>query len=138
MFLLVVVLPAIISNNKPNNSNKLKSKKDLTGILRTNSCRQEQAEQARQSMLTQILTPEARDRLHRISLVKPDRARYLEDSLIQAVRSGQLRGGSGPGGKISEGDLIGMLEELGEQEEKRKTKIVFQRRRDLSDSDDDY
>ena len=90
-------------------------------------------------MLTQILTAEARDRLHRISLVKPDRARYLEDSLIQAVRSGQLRGGSGPGGKISESDLIGMLEELGEQEEKRKTKIVFQRRRgDFSESDEDY
>lgn len=89
-------------------------------------------------MLNQILTPEARDRLHRISLVKPDRARYLEDSLIQAVRSGQLRGGSGPAGRISEADLIGMLEELGEQEEKRKTKIVFQRRRDFSDSDDDY
>ena len=87
-------------------------------------------------MLTQILTPEARDRLHRISLVKPDRARYLEDSLIQAVRSGQLRGGSGPSGQINEADLIGMLEELGEQEEKRKTKIVFQRRREF-DSDSD-
>ena len=100
------------------------------------SRQQEQAEQARQSMLNQILTPEARDRLNRISLVKPDRARYLEDSLIQAVRSGRLRGGSGPAGRISENDLIGMLEELGEQEEKRKTKIVFQRRRDFSDEDD--
>jgi programmed cell death protein 5 len=88
-------------------------------------------------MLSQILTFEARDRLHRISIVKPDRARYLEDSLIQAVRGGQLRGGSGPGGKINEADLIGMLEELGEQEEKRKTKIVFQRRRgDFSDDED--
>ena len=87
-------------------------------------------------MLTQILTPEARDRLHRISLVKPDRSRHLEDSLIQAVRTGQLRGGTGPKGLISEPDLIGMLEELGEQEEKRKTKIVFQRRREMfSDSD---
>ena len=89
-------------------------------------------------MLNQILTPEARDRLHRISLVKPDRARSLEDSLLQAVRSGQLRGGTGPSGRISESDLIGMLEELGEQEEKRKTKIVFQRRRELSDEDEDY
>ena len=99
--------------------------------------RQEQAEHARQSMLNQILTPEARDRLRRISLVKPDRARYLEDSLIQAIRSGQLRGGSGPSGRISESDLIGMLEELGEQEEKRKTKIIFERRKDLSESDSD-
>lgn len=95
----------------------------------------EQAEQARQSMLVQILTPEARDRLLRISLVKPEKARFLEDSLIQAVRTGQLRGGSGPGGRISEGDLIGMLEQIGSEEEKRKTKIVFARRRELSDSD---
>lgn len=88
-------------------------------------------------MLSQILTSEARDRLLRIALVKPDRARYLEDSLVQAIRSGQLRGGSGPNGKIGEKDLIGMLEQLGEEEEKRRTKIVFQRRRDLSDSDSD-
>jgi programmed cell death protein 5 len=88
-------------------------------------------------MLNQILTPEARDRLHRISLVKPDRARHLEDSLIQAVRSGLLRGGSGPAGRVSEADLIGMLEELGAQEEKTKTKIVFQRRPAFDDDDDD-
>lgn len=105
----------------------------LTGNRTWN--RAEQAEQARQAMLTQILTPEARDRLLRISLVKPDRARFLEDSLISAVRGGQLRGGSGPGGRIGESDLIGMLEQLGSEEEKRKTKIVFQRRRDLSDEE---
>ncbi len=88
-------------------------------------------------MLSQILTPEARDRLLRISLVKPEKSRYLEDSLIQAVRSGQLRGGSGPGGRVSEADLIGMLEQLVSEEEKRKTKFVFARRKELSDSDSD-
>lgn len=129
-----VMAASMLNRHKPN-INKLKSNSSTFSILYlyTTPYRQEQAEQARQSMLSQILTAEARDRLHRISLVKPDRARHLEDSLIQAVRSGQLRGGSGPAGKISEGDLIGML---GEQEEKRKTKIVFQRRRDY-DSDED-
>jgi programmed cell death protein 5 len=86
-------------------------------------------------MLMQILTPEARDRLVRIGLVRPEKARYLEDSLIQAVRSGRLRGGSGPAGRISEQDLIGMLEELGQEESKRQTKIVFQRRATNSDDD---
>ena len=60
----------------------------------------------------------------------------IKDALVRAVRGGQLRGGSGTGGRVSESDLVGMLEELGSAEAKRQTRIVFQRRR-MDDEDDD-
>lgn len=38
-----------------------------------------------------VLSPEARERLGRISTVKPDKARQVENLLLQAVSRGQLR-----------------------------------------------
>jgi programmed cell death protein 5 len=41
-------------------------------------------------MLTSILTPEARERLNRVSLVKPENARAVEDHLIRLARAGKI------------------------------------------------
>ncbi|CAG8663514.1 3600_t:CDS:2, partial [Funneliformis caledonium] len=51
-----------------------------------------QKEETRQAMLTQILENQARERLARISMVKADKARAVEDLLIRMVQAGQLRG----------------------------------------------
>ena len=48
-------------------------------------------EEQRRSILDQILEPEAKDRLIRLALVKPEKARVMEDHLIKAATSGQLR-----------------------------------------------
>jgi hypothetical protein len=48
-------------------------------------------EEQRQSILSQILEPAAKDRLKRLSLVKPDKARSVEDVLVRAATSGQLK-----------------------------------------------
>lgn len=42
-------------------------------------------------MMDQILEPEAKIRLSRLAIVKQSHARKVEDSLIQAAKSGQLR-----------------------------------------------
>ena len=47
--------------------------------------------EARQSILNQILHPEAADRLGRIRLVKEQRATDVENRLIMLAQSGQLR-----------------------------------------------
>ncbi|KAF7867185.1 hypothetical protein EAF04_005269 [Stromatinia cepivora] len=92
--------------------------------------RQQQEEAARQSILTQILEPEAADRLGRIRLVKESRAVDVENRLIMLARSGQLRQ------KITEEQLKDLLSSVSEAQEKEE-KIVVTRRKGTWDDDDD-
>ncbi|RHZ84275.1 hypothetical protein Glove_84g160 [Diversispora epigaea] len=79
-----------------------------------------QLEEARQTTLAQILDNEARERLARISMVKVDKARAVEDLLIRMAQTGQLRG------KVSESQLIDLLEQINQQQ-KPETKITYSR-----------
>ncbi|RAL67810.1 hypothetical protein DID88_008537 [Monilinia fructigena] len=92
--------------------------------------RQQQEEAARQSILNQILEPEAADRLGRIRLVKESRAVDVENRLIMLARSGQLRQ------KITEEQLKDLLSSVSEAQEKEE-KIVVTRRKGAWDDDDD-
>ncbi|KAF2089990.1 DNA-binding TFAR19-related protein, partial [Saccharata proteae CBS 121410] len=85
---------------------------------------------ARQSILSQILLPDAADRLGRIRLVKESRATDIENRLIMLARSGQLRQ------KVTEEQLKDLLGAVSEQEEKTQKKIVVQRRGGWDDDDD--
>lgn len=60
----------------------------------------------------------------RIAMVRTDKARNVEDWLIQAVQAGRVRGGTGPGGQISESDLIGLLEQVSRQQADAAPKIT--------------
>jgi programmed cell death protein 5 len=51
-----------------------------------------QFEMQKQSVLRQILSPEARDRLANIKLASPEQANMVEMQLIQLAQSGRLRG----------------------------------------------
>ncbi|KAF1964715.1 DNA-binding TFAR19-related protein [Bimuria novae-zelandiae CBS 107.79] len=92
--------------------------------------RQREADQ-RNSILTQILTPEAADRLGRIRLVKESRATDVENRLIMLARTGQLRA------KVTEEQLKELLGAVAEQQEKEESKIVVNRRGGGGWDDDD-
>lgn len=79
----------------------------------------------------QILDTDARERLGRVSIVKPEKARAVEDYLINMARMGKMTT------KIDENQLIELLEQVTEQG-KKDTKITVNRKRYESDSDEDY
>ncbi|MEE6500537.1 hypothetical protein FKM82_003822 [Ascaphus truei] len=83
----------------------------------------------RNNILAQVLDQSARARLSNLALVKPEKAKAVENYLIQMARYGQL------GGKISEKGLIEILEKVSQQTDK-KTTVKFNRRK-VMDSDDD-
>lgn len=91
--------------------------------------RQQQEAEARQSILNQILQPEAADRLGRIRLVKEQRATDVENRLIMLAQSGQLRA------KVTEAQLKELLNAVAETKEEEK--IVVSRRKGWADDDDD-
>ncbi|KAI0522846.1 hypothetical protein KFK09_005231 [Dendrobium nobile] len=88
-----------------------------------------EAEERRQLMLSQILSVQARERLARIALVKPDKARGVEDVILRAAQTGQITE------KVSEERLISILEQINTQTTKQ-TKITIQRRRSVLEDDD--
>eukprot|EP01036_Dinobryon_divergens_P057136 gene57136-76298_t len=49
-------------------------------------------EERRKMILEQILEPAARDRLVRLALVKQEKCKRIEDSLIRMATGGQLKG----------------------------------------------
>lgn len=82
-------------------------------------------------MLSQILLPEAADRLGRIRLVKESRATDIENRLIMLARTGQLRQ------KVTEEQLKELLGAVAEQQQQEEKKIVVTRRKGGWDDDDD-
>lgn len=79
---------------------------------------QQQFEQQKQSVLRQILTPEARDRLANIKLANPEAANAVEMQLIQIAQSGRLQG------VITDAMLRDILQKIVPQ----KREITIQRR----------
>ncbi|XP_043700575.1 DNA-binding protein DDB_G0278111 isoform X1 [Telopea speciosissima] len=88
-----------------------------------------EAEEQRQLMLSQILSSDARERLARIALVKPEKARGVEDVILRAAQMGQIVE------KVSEEKLISLLEQINSQTSKQ-TKVTIQRRRSVLEDDD--
>jgi programmed cell death protein 5 len=60
---------------------------------------------------------------------KPEKGRQIEGAILQMAQSGQL------GGKLSEDELIGLLERFSGSS--RQTTVKFDRRRAALDSDED-
>lgn len=75
-------------------------------------------EEVRLAHLSRILTPDARKRLSRLATVRAERARAVEDFLIQAATSGRLRAA------VGEADLVKILEQVDQQESSASTTTV--------------
>merc|ERR1719474_2534659 len=84
--------------------------------------KEEKMAELRQTMLSAILSPEAKERLNRIKCVKAEKAAKLEDMLITAAQKGQLRG------KVDEKTVKNFLEKLSEAEP--QVKVSFKRNPD--------
>ncbi|KAF9734963.1 hypothetical protein PMIN06_010078 [Paraphaeosphaeria minitans] len=84
--------------------------------------KQQRANDQRASLLTQILTPDAADRLGRIRLVKASRATDVENRLLQLAQTGQLRA------KVTEAQLKELLGAVAEQQDREEPRIVVERR----------
>ena len=83
-------------------------------------------------MLQSVLLPDARERLSRVAIVKPENARAVENHIISLVRAGKVRE------QIGEGAIIKFLEELsGSEGAPAVRKVVIQRKRRGDDDDDD-
>jgi len=78
-----------------------------------------------------VLDQQARARLNTIMVAKPEKAQQLEQVICQMATSGQI------GGKLSEHDLISLVERVNEQT-KKTTSVKFDRRRAALDDDDDW
>lgn len=88
--------------------------------------KQEEILERRNVMLQGLMTPEAKERLNRLALVKPEKAKQIEDMLLQNGAMGVYKQ------KITEEQLIGYLEQLNDEP---KTTIQFKRK--IEDDDDD-
>jgi DNA-binding TFAR19-related protein (PDSD5 family) len=65
-----------------------------------------------------LLVCRTRGLVSRIAIVKPDKARAIEDMVIQMAQRGQLAA------KIDEDKLIDLLNQVGVTEEKQRTKVT--------------
>ncbi len=67
-------------------------------------------EAARKAILRRYLTPEARERLARVRLVRPELARAVEDYIIRLAQSGGIPEGK----KLGEKEVKNLLRKLSE------------------------
>ena len=79
------------------------------------SVQQQQQQQQKQSILEQVMEPDALARLRRIQLVKPQKASMLENAIIQLATTNKLTE------PISDGKFIEMLERQLAQEHRQNS-----------------
>ncbi|CAK9437012.1 uncharacterized protein LODBEIA_P14830 [Lodderomyces beijingensis] len=93
----------------------------------------QQQSAAAAGILNQILETEARERLSRVRMVRPDRAEAVESYIIRLFSTGQINK------KLSERDIVEMLDGISrDTQSKKQTKIVYDRKHvDVDDEDDD-
>ncbi|EER35878.1 conserved hypothetical protein [Candida tropicalis MYA-3404] len=91
------------------------------------------------SVLGRVLETEARERLSRVRIVRPDRAQAVENYILKLYSMGQIRQ------KLTEKDVVQILDGISrDTQQKQQTKITFDRKNvlddddDLGDDDDDF
>jgi programmed cell death protein 5 len=108
--------------------------------LLNQQAQQAEIKEQRDSILQQIMEPDAKTRLVRLALVKPDLVAAVEDTLIRAATGGQLKG------MVTDSQLKKMLEQFADEgggtsavgsAGAAKKKVVVQRKKSAVDDDED-
>ncbi|VDO32569.1 unnamed protein product [Haemonchus placei] len=90
----------------------------------------ENQENALNSMLSQILDQQALVRLSNLAAAKPEKAKMVENAVINMARRGQIAG------RLSDEGFKQLIERISQQTT-RTTTVKFDRRRNNLDSDDE-
>ncbi|RCK59131.1 Uncharacterized protein C23C4.09c [Candida viswanathii] len=84
------------------------------------------------TILGRVLETEARERLSRVKIVRPDRAQAVENYILKLYSMGQIRQ------KLTEKDVVQILDGISrDTQQKQQTKITFDRKNVVDDDDDD-
>ena len=95
---------------------KKKRMQELMQQQTQQQAQEQQVDEQLKMIMTQILTPDAHERITNIQLVNPDFARQVEIILVQLYQAGKLPG------KVNDAQLKEILMKL--QGQKRETKIT--------------
>ncbi|XP_026762660.1 programmed cell death protein 5 [Galleria mellonella] len=93
--------------------------------------RMQAIEETKNSILSQVLDQNARARLNTIKISRPEKAAMVENMICRMAQMGQVQT------RISEQELIQILESVNQQMPKSTSTVKFDRRRAALDSDDD-
>ena len=115
-----------------------------SGVSGSGDDARDKANSVNEGILTQSLDQSAKERLNRVRMVKPERVLGVENYLVRLVQSGGLRA------KVTEADIVDILDKIAQEERKNTTtRIKFERRdyvdanagasrRSEDDSEDDF
>ena len=83
-------------------------------------------------LLVQIMTPEARERLNRIKLVKPQNYNTIRNDILKMASTGQITS------KITEGKLKSIMDSSSLSQPKINKITILRKKIDDDDDDEDY
>jgi len=86
--------------------------------------------ETRSLVLSQLLTPEAKERLNRVRLVKEEKAKQVEALILNMAKSGTIST------KVDEEQLKSYLAQLDKGSSAQSTKIKFVRKKKVESDDD--
>jgi len=95
-----------LENLKKKRLQELQQQMAMQGALDEQESQQEEMDQQKKVIMRAILTPQARERLGRIKVARPDVAESIENQLIMLAQSGRLKS------KINDEQLVMLLSKI--------------------------
>merc|ERR1712154_654188 len=108
-------------------ANQEKSMQNKVKQAQAKQQQEEQMKEQRRIILKAILSPEARQRLSNLAMVKEDKAIQVENMLIQQTQSGMISG------KVTENHVKMVLEQLADKAEKKRNSVKIDRKKMVDD-----
>jgi len=95
-----------LENLKKKRLQELQQQMAMQGALEEQEAQQQELDEQKKIIMRAILTPQARERLGRIRVARPDVAEAIENQLIMLAQSGRLKN------KIDDGQLVMLLSKI--------------------------